>query len=367
MFDHPLQILALIPVAVWLYLLMGRGGFWRARSILAGDEPEPDRWPPVAAVIPARNEAPCVIQALGSLLGQDYPGGLNVILVDDNSEDGTGGLARQSFAGDGRLEVIDGASLEEGWSGKMWAVHQGLKRLEEAHPGARFVLLCDGDIQHGPDNLRRLVAKAEVESLGLVSLMARLPVVGFWDGLLIPAFVFFFQKLYPFAWVADAGRATAGAAGGCMLVRRGLLDKVGGVTAIRDAIIDDCALARLIKPHAPIWLGLGQATRGLRPYGGLGDIWRMVTRTAFVQLNYSALLLAGTVLAMLIIYIAPPAALIHGWVHGAWPMVLAGLLGWGLMILAYGPTLRRYGRNAVHGLLLPLAALLFTLMTLDAG
>ena len=263
--------------------------------------------------------------------------------------------------------VITGTPLLAGWSGKMWAVNQGLERIEGVLDAARFVLLCDGDIHHGPGNLRRLVDKAERNGLGLVSLMVRLPVSGFWDGFLIPAFVFFFQKLYPFAWVADGRRKTAGAAGGCMLVRRSVLAQIGGVGSIRSAIIDDCALAAEIKKHAPIWLGLSKSTRGLRGYGGLGDIWRMVTRTAFVQLNYSATLLGGTVLGMIALYCLPPGAVIYGLAGGGLTQALIGFAAWVLIALAYGPTLRLYGRNVLLGFLLPGAALMFTLMTLDAA
>jgi hopene-associated glycosyltransferase HpnB len=367
LFDPAVQILALASLAAWLYLLLARGGFWRADRVLDEAIPRLADWPPVIAVVPARNEAECVVRALRSLLDQDYPGALGVIVVDDNSTDGTGRLARRAFAGDDRLVVIDGAPLPAGWSGKMWAVNQGLERIAQVLDTARFVLLCDADIEHGEGNLRRLVGKAERDGLGLVSLMARLPAEGFWDGLLIPAFVFFFQKLYPFAWVADNARKTAGAAGGCMLVRRSVLAQIGGVGSIRRAIIDDCALAAAIKKHAPLWLGLSRSTRGLRPYGGLGDIWRMVTRTAFVQLNYSALLLAGTVLGMTALYLLPPAALIYGWASGSALLAFIGLAAWALMAGAYGPTLARYGRPFPFGLLLPLAAFLFTLMTLDAA
>ncbi len=376
MFDQAVQILALVSLALWLYLLLFRGAFWRADRVLDGAAPEPAApepmdWPPVIAVMPARNEAENVVEALGSLLDQDYPGPLRIILVDDNSADGTARLARHAFAGDRRLHVIAGAPLPAGWSGKMWAVSQGLGEIDRVLDAARFVLLCDADIHHGQGILRRLVAKAEGDGLGLVSLMARLPADRFWQGLLIPAFVFFFQKLYPFAWVADGARKTAAAAGGCMLVRRSVLRRIGGVGSIRAAIIDDCALAAAIKTHAPIWLGLAGSTagglRGLRGDGGLGDIWRMVTRTAFVQLKYSAILLGATVLGMTALYVLPPAALIYGAAGGDGFTGLIGLAAYASMVLAYGPTLGHYDRHFLCGLFLPVAALLFTLMTLDAA
>lgn len=350
-----MTLLALLSLLAWGGLLLFRGGFWRADQRLNGASPDREHWPGVVAVIPARDEAPTIGLTVASLLGQDYPGEVRVVVVDDNSTDGT---ARAAGASD-RLTVISGRPLEAGWTGKLWAQNQGLAEAARIMPEARYVLLTDADIEHDPANLRRLVDKAEWESLDLVSLMVRLRCESLWERLLIPAFVFFFQKLYPFRWVNDPEAGTAGAAGGCMLVRRTALERIGGLESIKGRLIDDCSLAARVKEGGAIWLGLAERTRSLRTYESLGKIWRMVARTAFIQLDHSVLALIGTVLAMAVIYLAPPVALFGG--HPA------GVAPWLLMALAYRPTLALYGRPAWEGLLLPLAALLYTLMTLDSA
>ena len=253
----PQFVIAVLSLGAWIYLLGFRGEFWRGRQRDELDEPaEPSAWPDVVAVVPARNEVDVIAQAVGSLRRQDYPGSFRIIVVDDNSEDGTADAARAA-EGTHPLEVIAGAPLAEGWTGKLWAQSQGVARAAASAP--RYVLFTDADISHEKSNLRRLVARAEAGDLALTSLMARLMVRSGWERLLIPSFVFFFQMLFPFAWVNDPARRTAAAAGGCMLVTREALERAGGMAAIRNNIIDDCALARLIKPHGPDLAGADAA------------------------------------------------------------------------------------------------------------
>ncbi len=364
-----LAIAALAALCAWLWLLLGRGGFWRADQFLDEDAPAPaGGWPGVVAVIPARDEADTINQAVRSLLDQDYPGRLEVVVVDDNSADGTAAAARAAAAGDAaRLHIVTGRKLAKGWTGKMWAVHQGCARAADIAPDAVFVLLCDADVAHGRGVLRRLVATAQAGGLDLVSLMVRLRTVHFWEKLLVPAFVFFFQKLYPFPRVNDPRNRAAAAAGGCMLVRRSALARIGGIGAIRDHVIDDCALAAAIKPGGPVWLGLARDSRSLRAYDGLGGIWHMVARTAFVQLQGSAWLLIGAVAGMALLYLAPPLGLVAGLFGGDAPAVALGALGWAVMAFCYRPTLALYGRAGWEAAALPIAGLLYVAMTVDSA
>lgn len=360
--------LALSALVAWAGLLLFRGDFWRADQRLDDGAPEPARRPDVVAVVPARNEAAGVGRAVSSLLGQDYPGRFSVVLVDDNSDDGTADVARRAAAalnGAERLHVVAGQPLAQGWTGKLWAVHQGLAEAERVQPTAAYVLLTDADIVHDPGTLRRLVAKAEGRHL--VSLMVKLRCEAFWEKLLIPAFVFFFQKLYPFPWVNDPARATAAVAGGCMLARRDTLAAIGGIAAIRDRLIDDCALAAAIKPQGSIWLGLAERETSLRPYDRLGDVWDMVARSAFEQLNRSWLALVGTILGMVVLYVVPPLAALYGVASGDAGAALAGAGGWGLMAVGYRPTVRLYDLPAWIALTLPLAGLLYAAMTADSA
>jgi len=359
-----LHIFAAVPVAIWLGLLFLRGGFWRSDQWLDGDSALPDSWPSVVAVVPARDEAPTVGRAVASLLAQDYPGPFSIVVVDDASRDGTADAARASAAGDERLTVVAGGPLPKGWMGKPWAMQQGLKA---AVPGAAFVLFTDADIEYESSMLRRLVAKAEGERLNLVSLMALLRCRSPWERLLVPAFVFFFQKLYPFPQVNDPSRHPAAAAGGCMLARRQALDHAGGLEAIHDRLIDDCALAVLLKNHGPIWIGLTRRVHSLRPYYRLGELWMTVTRTAFEQLGHSWIVLVATILAMGAIYLVPPLAVLSGLESGDPWLVGLGLAAWLMMAAAYRPTLDLYGRPGASALFLPLSALMFTLMTIDSA
>ena len=363
-----LAVLGIISFALWAGLLLLRGGFWRADQRLDGTVADERRnWPRVVAVIAARNEAPTIARVIDSLLKQDYPGDFHIVLVDDNSDDGTAEKGRAAAGSCDRLGIIDGSLLEPGWTGKLWALNQGLEEAERISPEATYILLTDADIDHDPENLRRLVAKAENHRLDLVSLMVLLHCESPWEHLLHPAFVFFFQKLYPFPWVNDPDRPDAAAAGGCMLVRRTALERAGGVGSIRDRLIDDCALAARIKRSGPIWLGLAEKVHSLRSYDRLRGTWKMVARTAFTQLNQSILALIGTVIGMSLLYLAPPAVALAGAAGGETAALLSGLAAWLLMAVAYRPTLRLYGQSGWLALLLPLAALLFTLMTVDSA
>jgi hopene-associated glycosyltransferase HpnB len=350
---------ALVSLALWAGMVMVHRRFWRADQRLE-EARELASWPMVTAVIPARNEAATIGRTVGSLLAQDYPGELSVIVVDDNSDDGTAAAA----GSDARLRVIPGAALADGWTGKLWAVSQGVR---EAGTAPDYLLLTDADIEHDPGNLKRLVYKAETDGRHLVSLMVKLRCESFWERLLIPAFVFFFQKLYPFPAVNDPNSRIAAAAGGCMLVRRETLEAAGGIDAIRSAVIDDCALARLIKKRGSIWLGLATRTRSLRAYDGLVEIWDMVARTAYVQLRHSPLALVGTLAGMAVIYLVPPLAFAVGTALRQGPLASAGMIAWLLMALAYAPTLALYGRSVAWALVLPVSAGLYTLMTLSSA
>lgn len=354
---------------IWLFLLLLWGRFWRCDQRLDPQAPPLTNYPRIAALIPARNEAETLPKALPSLLNQDYPGNLTITLIDDQSEDGTGDLA-QSLAQDSPvvLTVLRGRPLAPGWSGKLWALEQGVRRLEQEAVPPEYYLLTDADIAHAPQTVRELVQKAERERLGLVSLMALLRCESAWECLLIPAFVFFFQLLYPFAWINTPENPWAGAAGGCILLRREALEKIGGLAALKTALIDDCALARQVKAAGyPLWLGLTTTTRSLRAYDSLGSVWTMVARTAYTQLHYNPFLLVGAVLGMGIVYLTAPTLVLLGLVEGKGGLSLLGLLIWGLTALAYSPTVRLYGLSPLWTLTLPLTALLYTLMTLDSA
>jgi len=357
----------LLSLAAWIGMLFFRGGFWRADQRLGDQSVAPDRWPTVAAIIPARDEAQTVGAAVSSLLALDYPGSLSVTVVDDGSSDGTGAAAVDAGGGDPRLRVVSGSPLRPGWTGKLWAVSQGIEHAARTIPDAEFYLLTDADIVHHPQNLRRLVGKAADDGLDLVSLMVLLRCESFWERLLIPAFVFFFQKLFPFPWVNDRRRRTAAAAGGCMLVRVRALEQIGGIGAIRGRLIDDCALAGLLKRNGGIWLGLTPDTLSLRRYDRLAPIWRMVARSAFEQLNNSSVLLAGTLVGMAILYLMPAVGLVWGSIMAEPVAVFGGSLAWLAMVLAYRPTVRLYRLHPPWALSLPLAALLYTVFTIDSA
>ena len=355
--------IAILVLAAWGALMALRGDFWRADQRLVEGEFQPDRWPTIAVVVPARNEADVIEEALSSITAQDYEGDIRVFLVDDRSDDDTAQLARRISG----VTVVSGRDAPPGWTGKLWAVSQGLA-AEEAGIQAEYVWLTDADIAHHPGELASLVAGAEHAGLDLNSLMVRLRIERMWDVLLIPAFVFFFQKLYPFPWVNDPARKTAAAAGGSMLVRKSALARIGGIEAISSELIDDCALAQRIKSSGGrIRLALATETRSIRAYGTLGETWRMVARTAFHQLNYSVIALLGTVIGMLFLYLSPPVLVVWALVVGELPAAVAAAAAWFAMGWAYAPTIYRYGLSPWYGLTLPIAGLLYTLMTLDSA
>ena len=360
------ELIASMVLAIWLYLLSGRGAFWLARERDDGSATGKGFWPAIAAIIPARDEAECVGATVASLLRQDYPGEFTVILVDDQSRDATAQVARDAAAALGagmRLNVLAGRALPSGWTGKLWAQQQGVEAAQAASPPPAYLLFTDADIVYGPDALKGLVARAQSGGYVLTSLMVKLRCVTLAERIFIPAFVFFFQMLYPFAWANDPRRATAAAAGGCMLVRREVLREAGGMAAIRSALIDDCALAKKLKASGPIWIGLTERVSSIRAYPALEDIRRMVSRTAYAQLNYSPLLLAGTVLGLTITYVAP--VLLTAFAGGT--ARLLGIIAWLAMALAFQPTLRFYRVSMLWGLALPAIAAIYMAFTLDSA
>ncbi|MEE2692125.1 MAG: glycosyltransferase [Pseudomonadota bacterium] len=365
-----LTFLAFLALASWIYLAFWRADYWRAAERL-GDSPAPAAWPAVVAVIPARDEAASIAEAVAAHMASDYPGAFTLVIVDDASTDGTADIARRAGEGGARrLDIIAAPPLEPGWTGKLAAQRAGVDHARATAPDARYLLLCDADIVFAPDALRRLVAKAEAEGLALVSLMARLDARGFWGGLLAPAFVYFFQKLYPFPRVNDPESSVAAAAGGCMLARRDALEAAGGIDSIRTRLIDDCALAQRMKREGagaprPIWLGLAEdETRSLRDNRELSSFWSMVARTAFAQLGHSWPLLAGTVAGMTIIYLVPACAVLAFPFHHDGPAAGFGLAAWAIMAATYRPTAALYGQAGWRAALLPLAAFFYVLMTI---
>lgn len=372
-------VIAGLSLVIWLYLISWHGKFWQVRPTLR-DQPRSDLsvpLPSVAIVIPARNEADILPQTLLPLLQQDYAGRYQVYLVDDQSHDRTGEIAqqiaRQSLAS---LTVIQSQPLPAGWTGKLWALNQGITAaIRTQQPD--YLLLTDADIQHDTGSLSRLVHQAVAEQRDLVSLMVKLRCESFWERLLIPAFVFFFAKLYPFTWVNQPNNPTAAAAGGCSLIKRSALVEIGGIAALQDALIDDCTLAYKVKhrPPAPmqthryhnIWLGLTQKIYSLRPYDNLQSIWQMVSRTAYTQLNYSPLLLFGTLIGMCLVYLAAPIGILLGLITANWLLLLIAALTYGLMTIAYTPIVRFYQCGWWYALCLPAIGLLYSLMTIDSA
>jgi hopene-associated glycosyltransferase HpnB len=360
-------------LAIWLYLLVARGGFWAARERDdealppgAADVPPSGSWPVVAAVVPARDEAECVGQTVASLLGQTYPGVFNVILVDDQSRDATAQVARDAAVAAGaadRLTVLTGRALPAGWTGKLWAQNQGVEYADNLARPPDYLLFTDADIVYAPDALLDLVTRSEREGTVLTSLMAKLRCTSFAERMFVPAFIFFFQLLYPFAWANDPRRATAAAAGGCMLVRRAALREAGGMAAIRNALIDDCALAKVLKARGPIWIGLTERVHSIRDYPDIEDIRRMVSRTAYAQLRYSPMLLGGTILGLAATYLAP----VYLAIFAAGVPQFVGIFVWALMALAFVPTLRFYCVSKLWGPALPAIAAIYMAFTLDSA
>jgi len=347
--------LAAISLLVWLYLAAFHGGFWRDGERLVPARPA--HAPTVAAVVPARDEAEGIAASIGSLLGQDYPGAFRVVLVDDGSTDATAAIAR-ALPGAGRLTVLDGAPRPPGWAGKLWALHQGIAATD-----AEYLLLTDADIAHDAAHLATLVAQAERSGADMVSEMVALNCESLAERALVPAFVYLFAMLYPFPRVNDARRATAAAAGGTVLIRRGALERIGGIAAIRDALIDDVALAAAVKRGGPIWIGYSLLARSIRRYPGFADIWRMVARSAYVQLRHSPFLLALTTMGLALVFLVPPlAALIGPGVARA-----CGLAAWAVMAATFAPTLRRFGLSLLWAPALPLIALFYMAATIGSA
>ena len=356
-------VVASMALAVWLYLLLGRGAFWRCAERDDWETAEFPVWPRVVAVVPARNESESIGDSIRSLLTQDYRGEWAVILVDDDSNDGTADIARRAANADTRLRVVTSGGLPAGWTGKLWAMKQGIDAAAAPPGPPDYLLLTDADIVHASDSVSRLVAHAEGRRLVLTSLMVKLRCESFAERAGIPAFIFFFQMLYPFSCVNRPQSTVAAAAGGCMLVGAEALRNVGGIEVIRGALIDDCALAKALKAHGPIWLGLTERARSVRPYPALADIRRMVVRSAYAQLRYSPLLLLGTMAGMVLTYLVPPFMAIFG--GGAARMI--GVATWALMAAAFQPTLRFYRMSPLWGIALPAIALQYMLFTLDSA
>jgi hopene-associated glycosyltransferase HpnB len=353
-------------LAIWLYLLAGRGGFWVSAEHDARMPSWAGPWPAVVAIIPARDEAEGVGETIASLLRQNYAGNFHVVLVDDQSRDGTAQVASrvaEELGAAHRLTTVNGRPLPAGWTGKLWAQQQGVELVENSPQQPTFLLLTDADIVYDPDALTWLVTQAQAGGYGLTSLMAKLRCESFAERMFVPAFIFFFQMLYPFAWVNNPHRATAGAAGGCMLVRHETLRAAGGLASIRGALIDDCTLARALKAHGQIWLGLTNRVRSIRAYPTIEDIRRMVSRSAYAQLQYSPLLLAGTVFGLALTYLAPVALAIFA--DGIAQFL--GILTWALMALAFRRTLRFYHVSSLWGVALPAIAAAYMAFTLDSA
>jgi hopene-associated glycosyltransferase HpnB len=348
--------LGLLTVAIWLGIALGRGGFWLARERDTLPLTEPAHWPSVVAVVPARDEAEVIAQSIGSLVTQDYPGDFRIILVDDGSSDNTANIARAAATRPGRLTILPGAPLARGWTGKLWAVSQGIAAAGDAE----YLLLTDADIAHDADTLRSLVARATGDRRVLVSLMARLRCVSLAERALIPAFVWFFQMLYPFGTVNARGRGIGGAAGGVMLVERRALEAAGGIAAVRGALIDDCAFGALMKRHGDIWLGLTSRSRSVRVYDTAGSVAAMISRSAYAQLRYSPVLLAGTIVGLALTYFAPPllAVFARGYAQAL------GLTAWISMAILFQPMLRFYRRSPLWGVALPAIASFYAACTL---
>lgn len=380
--------LSVLSFLIWVYLLTFRGQFWRTdqhlEAIMEHSDLQSDSTldcPPVSVVIPARNEAESIAITVRSLLQQDYPGAVSVLLVDDHSSDGTSHVANEaaqdlmsSDVDNRSFESLQALPLPAGWTGKLWALEQGTRAVLERSPQPEFVLLSDADIIHDPQNLSRLVSKSRQDQLDLASVMVRLRCESVWEQMLIPAFIFFFEKLYPFRWVNDPHRPTAAAAGGCILIRSTALQRIGGFSPLRDALIDDCTLAHKVKHSGTeetgfrsIWLGLSSRTSSLRPYPDLKTVWDMVARTAYTQLNYSLLLLIGTLLSMALVYLVAPVGLLGGLIAGQLAIAIPCFATWLMMAIAYLPILRFYSCSPLWVVALPAIASLYTLMTLDSA
>jgi hopene-associated glycosyltransferase HpnB len=358
----PLELAAAATLLIWLYLLFFRGGFWREFSRRETAPAPALRKPPrIIAIIPARNEAPTIARAIASLAIQHYPGFFHIIVVDDDSTDGTA-LAAHAAATPDILMVVHAAPLPAGWSGKLWAISEGVRHA--AGFETDYLLLTDADIVHPPGTLNDLAFRATTGPYDLVSFMATLECRSPAERALVPAFVFFFFLLYPPAWIRNPRRSIAGAAGGCILIRRVALENAGGIQSIRAALIDDCTLAAVIKKAGgKVWLGLSPGTLSIRPYRTFGELGRMISRTAFTQLGHSGLVLLGTILGLAVTYLLPPALAIFA----PQPAAGMGATAWLLMSISYFPALRYYRRAWFAAPLLPLAAIFYMGATIHSA
>jgi hopene-associated glycosyltransferase HpnB len=354
------EVVAIICALIWLYLIVGRGAFWLC-GVRDTDRTGLDlsQCPAVVAVIPARNEADHIAASIGSLLRQEYSGSFRIVLVDDDSSDATALIAtRAAASAPSRLIVVGSESPPRGWTGKIWAVKQGIARAEELKP--EYVLLTDADIVHAPDTLAWLVKHARAGGFVLTSLMAKLRCESLAERTHVPAFIYFFQMLFPFSWVSKPHASTAAAAGGCMLVRADALENAGGIASIRNALIDDCSLAQKLKKVGPVWLGLTDRSRSIRPYDTLADVRRMIARSAYAQLRYSPLLLAATIAMMVLTFIVPPLLAIFA--TGLTRFL--GIVVWLAMTISYIPTLRFYRLSPLWSFALPGIAALYLYYTI---
>ena len=356
-------ILAIVSLLIWVVLTFLRGAFWQLLAFdddISRQESLP-RWPRVVTIVPARDEAETIGRTVDSLVKQDFAGEMRVVVVDDHSEDGTGELARESAERAGanqRVQILRGAALEGGWTGKLLAMQQGVESGVALE--AEFFWFTDADIEHAPDTLRRIVQRAERDKLDLVSLMALSQVKSFPERLLIPPFLYFFLKLYPPSWISSSARKTAGAAGGCILLRRTALERIGGLAAIRGEVIDDCTMARAVKrTGGGLWMGLTRKSVSLRTYTSFTEIQDLIARTAFTQLGYSMLALAGTLLGMIVTYLLPVIFTFSAQAV-VWRL---GLAAWALMAITYLPTVRFYRMSPLWAAALPLAAAFYTYAT----
>jgi hopene-associated glycosyltransferase HpnB len=353
-------LIATIPLLIWLYLFFARGNFWQLQEDTSEGTPLP-HWPPVVIIVPARNEAELIARSVTSVAKQAYPGEFSVIVVDDHSDDSSAalalGAARES-GGARRFTVHSATDLPPGWTGKLWGMNEGV--LAAADHAPEFFWFTDADIEHAPGTLRRLVVRAENDSLDLASLMVLLQAKSFPERLLIPSFLYFFLMLYPPRWIEDPDSRTAGAAGGCILLRRTALERIGGMAAIRNEVIDDCSLARAVKKSGgKIWMGLTRASVSLRSYGSFAEIRDLIARTAFTQLRYSNFLLIATLLALFVAYILPWISFCAG-DDPAWFLAGTALC---LMAVSFGATVRFYNLSFFWALTLPIAAAFYAYST----
>jgi hopene-associated glycosyltransferase HpnB len=355
----------ILSIAIWTYLLTAHGNFWRVGRLQPQAQPQVTVDGVVAVIIPARDEAEGIGVTVRSLLQQTCADSIHIFVVDDQSSDGTAEVARKAARACGRdeaLTVVTGSPLPNEWTGKLWAVQQGIGQAAQMNP--RFFLLTDADIRHAPNNVATLAAIADAGKYALTSFMVEMHCRNLAERFLIPPFVFFFFQLYPPDWIRDPRRKVAGAAGGCMLVRPEALDRAGGIASIRNQIIDDCALARAIKRSGGrVWLGLTRDTCSTRMYGSFAEIERMIVRTAFNQLQHSAWLLLCAVAGLMITYLLPVALLFTG----GWMPASVGAFGWLLMSAAYLPMVRFYGLNRIWSLALPFSACFYMLATLHSA